>query len=371
MTAEGILGYTRGPEDGETSVPLRLIDFRAPELPVLALSGEPVEPLAGFVGPRASDAIAFGRDRLQTGHFASPYLMRTAGGTVLHVDRDTWTTTTVLEDVASLVPSPDGRAFAYRPRLADNSTGDLRVRLLASGEEFTVASAKEFGYGGPGPWWSADGSLFAAAVTVDGESRDRLLALPSGATAVTPVRSHVQRELEDGALWLLGNEAGGDREYYWEPFADVTRTLYVHRPVAGWYRRATAEGLELIEITEGDSYAADVPGTLMLVPWDGSKPEVLAEEVYSWYRRTADGRVFTTRAKNSNYDAGEPMDLVLIDGDHERVIDRNVVPSGSLLDGDGDHEGGYFRILGDLLIYAVHDDEHRRSGVWAVNVSQL
>ena len=72
VTPEGILGWTPPEWDDEdqSSFVLRLIDFRAPELPVVALGEAPVRPLAMFVGPRSStfavavDAAGQRRDRV-------------------------------------------------------------------------------------------------------------------------------------------------------------------------------------------------------------------------------------------------------------------------------------------------------------------
>jgi len=296
--------------------------------------------------------------------------MLTTGGTVLHVDRDTWTTTPVLEDVALLLPSPDGRAFMYRPRLADESPGEVRVRVLASGAEFTVASVDEAVVGTSWPWWSVDGSMFAVQVDIAGQRRDRVLSLPSGASAVTPAGSYVQHELGAGAaVWLTNDGDTEDSESYWEPFADVLRPLYTHSGVPSGYRRAAADGLEIIELSsEGPAKHYD-PGTLRLIPWDGAAPRVLAEGVYPWYRRLADGRVLTTRPIGS-YQARDPMDLVLIDGDDERRIDRAVSALGPSYSGVGNPDS-YYRVVGDLLLYAVRDDAGPRSGVWAVNLSRL
>lgn len=368
VTPEGILGFARA-EGTDRAIPLRLIDFRAPELPVMALSDEPVLPLARHVGPRDFPSITGTNDRLQTGHFSSPYLMLTASGTVLHVDRDTWTTTPVLHDVAELLPAPDGQAFAYRPRLADDTPGDMRVHVLATGSEFVAASADEI-YHWPSPWWSVDGSIFAVSIEVVGGDRDRVLSLPSGTPALSPPRTHVQRELDDGGLWLAD---WGDiqRESYWEPLSGELHTLYDHVQLPPGYRRAAADGLELINLPQPVGFTETPPGTLIHLPWDGSKGEVLAEDIYPWYRRLADGRIVTTRPTSDGFKGGDPVDLVLITGDGERVIDRQVILLGSLLPSDGEPYMGYFRIIGDLLLYAVRDDAGGRSGVWAVNLSQL
>ena len=64
------------------------------------------------------------------------------------------------------------------------------------------------------------------------------------------------------------------------------------------------------------------------------------------------------------------MDLVLIDGDDERRIDRAVSALGPSFSGVGNPDN-YYRVVGDLLLYAVRDDEGPRSGVWAVNLSRL
>jgi hypothetical protein len=295
--------------------------------------------------------------------------MLSASGTVLHVDRDTWTTTPVLHDIAELLPAPNGEAFAYRPRLADDTPGEMRVHVLASGSEFVAASADEINHW-PSPWWSVDGSMFAVPIEVAGDDRDRVLSLPSGTPAVTPPRAHVQRELDDGGLWLAD---WGDvqRESYWEPFSGELRALHDHFELPLGYRRAAADGLELIDLPQPAGFTEIVPGTLIHLPWDGSKGEVLAEDIYPWYRRLADGRIVTIRPTSDGFKGGDPADLVLITGDGERVIDRRVILIGPLLAADGAPESGYFRIVGDLLIYAVRDDEGDRTGVWAVNLSQL
>ncbi|HEY0137442.1 MAG TPA: hypothetical protein VGB85_25335, partial [Nannocystis sp.] len=214
------------------------------------------------------------------------------------------------------------------------------------------------------------GSMFAVSIEVAGEDRDRVLSLPSGTPAVSPPRTHVQRELDDGGLWLAD---WGDvqRESYWEPFSGELHTLYDHFQLPPRYRRAAADGLELINLPQAAGFTETPPGRLVLLPWDGSKGEVLAEDIYPWYRRLADGRIITTRPTSDGFKGGDPVDLVLITGDSERVIDRQVILLGPLLAGDGEPDKGYFRIIGDLLLYAVRDDAGDRTGVWAVSLSQL
>ena len=373
LTPEGVLARTVS-DDGEDQYPLRLLDFRDPALPIVALSDEPIDGWADHVGPRDLTSFTYSSDRLRTGYFGSPYILRTLSGKVLHVDRDTWATRTVLTDVAELWPAPDGRAFAYHPRRADGSSGDLRVRVVASGNDSPVVAADELATW-PFPWWSADSTHFAGPTATQG---DRVLALASGELLAAPVAAYVQREVGDGALWLTASYPASavDREIYWEPATGLRRDLYSHRPLASNARRASADGLEIRHVPAlgEDSLSAS---TLIFVPFDGSPRSDFIQPIYPWYWRLADRSIVTVGAETRPFNAGGPDDLLLLPPTDVQVVDggalldRSVVPLGPLLTSDGGHDGGYFRVVGDLLIYAVRDDEHGRSGVWAISLSEL
>lgn len=373
VTPEGILAVARPDPEGplDPHIPLRLIDFRAPELPVMALTDRSITSWAGHVGPRGL-GTAGTLDRVLTGHFSSPYVLLTTDGEVLRVDRDTWTTTSVMTDVAELVPSPDGRAFAYRPRLADDTSGELRVHVLAGGEEHVVAGADELAdWGFRGPWWSVDGAYFAVVIAGE-QPRDRVLTLATGALTMTPPLSHVRRELGAGALWVMATDEGHraeEREVAWDPATATGRLLYSHAPLPPDNLRATDDALEIVDAADWDGGYGEQPGTLFEVPYDGSGSVRLAEDVYPSYRRLADGRIANIRPTSATYKYGDPVDLVIVDphDGSEDLVDTSVVPIGPPVAPDGDHETGYMRLIGDLLLYVVRDDAGGRSGVWAIS----
>lgn len=370
---EADAGYFAASPGGDgTGTLVRLLVPDAPELPVAALHDEAVVlspnslSTGGFVGPRDVVSVAQTRNRFATGHWSSPFVVLTPGGRVLRVDPRGGPAATLAEGVAEVVPSPDGAAFAYRPRLPDGTGGDLYVRASAAGEAHLVAAADELT-----PlsrtWWSVDGAWLAVSVG----PADRLVEVASGRSWTTEAGASVQRELPGGSLWLTAREDEVVHERAWAPLSGATVALWSHAPLPPGSAQAAADGLELLVPGDG---RRDVgwwgEGDLIVVPYDGSSALRLSQRVSPLYTRLADGRIVTPRAPATDGVWPSVADLVLIDpatGEEETLDTSVALGVWSPLQPEG---GATFqRVIGDLLTYMVKDPSGARSGVWAINVT--